>query len=210
MRSSPRAKYHEAFLQGQSQQLGRHVLVGEPERVQVIPAREDQLDVVALGDRTQLDQAFEQIDATAGHVLLPAGKQIMARQDWIELQFAARPAFGVMRDSRTALDPEAVEAALHRLRHAHFEVVDDAVGSRVPQRPDPERNGQAFLSGRVRRLSVVRRPRAGRRNRRAEECSESDVDCLAASETDGPLLVIFHVDAPSWSRDEWLDGSLFM
>ena len=109
----------------------------------------------------------------------------MARQDRVELQFAARPAFGVMRDSRAPLDPKAVVAALHCFLHAHFKVVDEAVGSRVPQRPDPERNRQAFLVIGIRRLSVVRCPRAGRRNGRAEQRSEPEVDCLAAGETRG-------------------------
>jgi hypothetical protein len=88
---------HESFLQGQPQQLGRQFLVGEPERVQVVPAREDQLDVVALGDRAQLDQAFEQIDATASHVLQFAGEMIVAREDGVELQFPAWPALGLNR-----------------------------------------------------------------------------------------------------------------
>jgi hypothetical protein len=35
-------------------------------------------------------------------MLLPAGKKIMARQDGVELQFAAQPAFGVMCDSHAA------------------------------------------------------------------------------------------------------------
>ena len=65
----PAGENHEAFLEGQARQLGRHALVGEPGGVEIVPAREDHLDVVALGGRAELVQALEQIDATAGHVL---------------------------------------------------------------------------------------------------------------------------------------------
>lgn len=105
-----------------------------------------------------------------------------------------------MRDSGTPFDANAVEAALDQLRYAQFEIIEETMGSRVPQRPDPEGNGQAFSFG------CLRRRRAGRRNRRIEDGSESDLHGLAASETDGPLLCVLHVAAP-WSR--WMNPTMF-
>jgi hypothetical protein len=78
-------------------------------------------------------------------MVLPAGKKTMARQDEVGLQFAARAAFCVMRDCRTALGADAVEAALDRLGHARFQGVEQAVGPRVPI---PARKGTSFPAAR--------------------------------------------------------------
>jgi len=92
-------------------------------------------------------------------------------------------------------DANAVEAALDQFRHAQLQVVEETVGSGVPQRPDPEGNGHAFFFG------SIRRQHTARLNRRAcRTCNDphANFQCLAASQTGCLLPCTIHIGSPSW------------